>query len=44
LNISQSALGKITELENKLTNTSNELALAKSGLVIPRTDFRTIVP
>jgi len=44
LNISQSALGKITELENALANTSNELALAKSGLVIPRTDFRTIVP
>jgi hypothetical protein len=44
LNISRSALAKISKLETMLTNTSNELALAKSGLVIPRTDYRTIVP
>jgi hypothetical protein len=44
LNISRSALAKISELETTLTTTGNELALKQSGLVIPRTDYRTIVP
>ena len=42
LNISQSALSKITELENMLANTSNDLLLNKEGLQIPRTNFRTV--
>jgi hypothetical protein len=42
LNISTSALTKITALEKALNNTSDELSMVKSKLVVPRTDFRTV--
>jgi hypothetical protein len=44
LNISQSALSKITALESALNDASDELALKKSGLVVPKTDYRISVP